>query len=370
MGPNPPISFSRCEKNICLTGLLPSISLEASESTVRKEICEVIHSCSSHDLSNIDPQDFEFISMTGKHAGIPQCKNGFQWNGRAVKELAGAGSIYIRLLKDGANPHSDDDLLPPGPCWGSSNSQASDAVLPNDVLVEQIANDESGSLADCNEDDDNNFVDLVSDEEPDVSGFTTESSSANTVIQIYIGSNVSISANIPANSGGNSVTSTANIPADSDNLVASTANSCNSVTSSANIPANSGGNSVTSTANIPANSGNLVASTANISANSDNLVAGTTTIPANSSNSVAGTANIFPNSGSHAISNNSFITTSSPATMRNYTTSPNNLEDYLPKLQEMFSNMSKEQLQYIYGLCACFDRTIEALLEGPTLEAL
>ena len=370
MGPNPPISFSRCEKNICLTGLLPSISLEASESTVRKEICEVIHSCSSHDLSNIDPQDFEFISMTGKHAGIPQCKNGFQWNGRAVKELAGAGSIYIRLLKDGANPHSDDDLLPPGPCWGSSNSQASDAVLPNDVLVEQIANDGSGSLADCNEDDDNNFVDLVSDEESDVSGFFTESSSANTVIQIYIGSNASISANIPANSGGNSVTSTANIPADSDNLVASTANSCNSVTSSANIPANSGGNSVTSTANIPANSGNLVASTANISANSDNLVAGTTTIPPNSSNSVAGTANIFPNSGSHAISNNSFITTSSPATMRNYTTSPNNLEDYLPKLQEMFSNMSKEQLQYIYGLCACFDCTVEALLEGPTLEAL
>ena len=59
-----------------------------------------------------------------------------------------------------------------------------------------------GSLAGCNEDDDNNnFVNLVSDEEPDVSGFTTESSSANTVIQIEIGSNASISANIPTNSG-------------------------------------------------------------------------------------------------------------------------------------------------------------------------
>ena len=112
-----------------------------SKKIFRKEICEVIHSCSSHDLSNIDPQDFEF--MTGKHAGIPQCKNGFQWNGRAVKELVGAGSIYIRLLKDCANPHSDDDLLPPEPWWSSKNSQASDAVLLNDVLVEQIANDES-----------------------------------------------------------------------------------------------------------------------------------------------------------------------------------------------------------------------------------
>ena len=78
MGPNPSILFSRCDKNICLSGLLPSVLLEASESTVQKEIREVIHSCCSHDLSNIDPQHFEFISMTGKHAAILQCKNGFQ----------------------------------------------------------------------------------------------------------------------------------------------------------------------------------------------------------------------------------------------------------------------------------------------------
>ena len=32
--------------------------------------------------------------------------------------------------------------------------------------------------------------------------------------------------------------------------------------------------------------------------------------------------------------------------------------------------MSKDQLQYIYGLCSCSHRTIEALLEGPSLEAL
>ena len=32
--------------------------------------------------------------------------------------------------------------------------------------------------------------------------------------------------------------------------------------------------------------------------------------------------------------------------------------------------MSKEQLQCVYDLCLCFDRTVEALLEGPSLEAL
>lgn len=30
------------------------------------------------------------IIMSGKHASVPQCKEGFEWDGRAVKELAGA----------------------------------------------------------------------------------------------------------------------------------------------------------------------------------------------------------------------------------------------------------------------------------------
>ena len=176
---------------------------------------------------------------------------------------------------------------------------------------------------------------------------------------------IAITANISANSdyastprSRNSVTSTANIFANSDNLIASTPNVHNSVTTTANVSANSNGNAVLSTANILADS--------------DNLVVGTTNIPASSGNSVAGTANIFTNSGTNVVSNNSFITTSSPITIRNYSTSPNDLEDYLPKFQEMFSNMSKEQMQYIYGLCACFDCSVEALLvnQGPTLEAL
>ena len=44
-------------------------------------------------IYSIEPEDFEFITMNRKHAAIPQCKNGFQWKGHAVKELAASGSI-------------------------------------------------------------------------------------------------------------------------------------------------------------------------------------------------------------------------------------------------------------------------------------
>ena len=120
-----------------MTGLLPSVSLEANEETLRKEICEVIHSYSSPDLSSIEPKDFEFISVHGKHAVIPQCNNGFKWNGRAVKELAGSGSAYVRLIKDCAHSHSDNDDLPPGPC-ANSFENGSNAMAGSNVLLTLI----------------------------------------------------------------------------------------------------------------------------------------------------------------------------------------------------------------------------------------
>ena len=67
------------------------------------------------DLHDIDPKDFEFINMAGKQASVTQCKQGFEWNGRAVKELAGAGAVYVRLTKcpyitsSGNNSDNDDD---------------------------------------------------------------------------------------------------------------------------------------------------------------------------------------------------------------------------------------------------------------------
>lgn len=50
--------------------------------------------------SKCGPDDFEFINMSGEQATVPFCRDKFRWNGRAVKELAGSGAVYIRLTKE------------------------------------------------------------------------------------------------------------------------------------------------------------------------------------------------------------------------------------------------------------------------------
>ena len=167
MGITPPKVFTHCDKNICLAGLLPSISLEASEETIRKEICEVFHSCCSPDLSAIQPGDFEFIGISGKQASVPQCKNGFKWDGHAVKELAGSGSVYVRLIEDSVYPQSDDDL-PPGPCTILSNSQGTDAaVVDHEERNEDFRS--SGLSSDVNGSNANSIINLDSDKELSIS---------------------------------------------------------------------------------------------------------------------------------------------------------------------------------------------------------
>ena len=114
-----------------MRGLLPQIPVQASESEVRDEICDVLRTCSP-DLSECIPSDFEFIEMSGKQARVPQCKAGFEWEGRTVKELAGSGCVYVRLTKDIAydKSSSSDELLPvfvdredpPSASGSSSNS--------------------------------------------------------------------------------------------------------------------------------------------------------------------------------------------------------------------------------------------------------
>ena len=93
-----PKSFTRSDKFICVTGLLLSLPIDSSESEIRNEICEVIKSAS--EFKDVSPDDFEFINRNGKQATVPQCKEGFKWDGRSVKELAGSGSIYVRLLRN------------------------------------------------------------------------------------------------------------------------------------------------------------------------------------------------------------------------------------------------------------------------------
>ena len=239
--------------------------------------------------------------MNEKHTAIPQCKNGFNWNGCAVKELAGSGSIYVRLIKDCADSHSDDDLLPPGPCAisnGFDNSHECNESLHTtafeNVPIESSTNNGSNVVASSNDGDHISVIDLDSSiEELDISSATTtESSSA-----------------YPMTGSADVALLT---PAVNTTSISST-RSCS--------PA------------MGPSLADIVPNTANVTANSGNMP-------------------------------------SSSGTMVNFSASSSNSENDLAKLQDMFSNMSKDQLQYVYGLCLCFNHTVEALLEGPSLEAL
>ena len=65
MGPNPPSKFGLKESMVVLRGLLPEISLDASEPEVRKVIRDTMRD-SENTLSMILPHDFEYMEATGK----------------------------------------------------------------------------------------------------------------------------------------------------------------------------------------------------------------------------------------------------------------------------------------------------------------
>ena len=242
MGRNPPKIFARSEKNICLSGLLPSLSVEATETTIRKEICDVLNSCSSPNLSHMQPNDFEFVSMSGKQGCIPQCKSGFEWNGRAVKELAGSGCVYVRLTKDyPSHSDDDDDGLPPGPLAASVSTSHAPIICATEMDTNSSVEAPQPPV-----------INVSSDEEPIAITTTMGSTDA---------ANVEPTIHV----------------ADSE-------------------PCSSSGKSL-------------------------------------------------PNY-SHSFEN-----------------------DY-PKLQDIFPNMSKDQLQFVYELCMSFDHAVDVLLGGPSLNSL
>jgi hypothetical protein len=92
-----PSSFTRSESLFCCKGLLPPISVTATEGEVRQEILRILHMEISESL---DIDNFEFINMCGKSGNVPKVRPDFEWTGRAVKELAGSGAVYIRLTVD------------------------------------------------------------------------------------------------------------------------------------------------------------------------------------------------------------------------------------------------------------------------------
>ena len=99
MGEQPPQSFNRKENDILLRGLLPEIAIDAKEIDVREEIVQLLHNSKEFELINFDLNDFEFMDVHGKKAVVPTCGKDHEFTGKAVKQVAGVGAVYIRLTK-------------------------------------------------------------------------------------------------------------------------------------------------------------------------------------------------------------------------------------------------------------------------------
>ena len=155
-----PKSFTRKDKDIIARGFVSDICVNATEQEVREEICAVLVNSELPQL--VTPNAFEFIDVNGKIAFVPSIKEGFEFNGRIVKQLAGAGSLYIRLLQN-SDPSTvadqeevaiisdldDDRGLPPLP-FKLCRESNSDAAISTHHGNDQI--DEDSVLAQSNDD--------------------------------------------------------------------------------------------------------------------------------------------------------------------------------------------------------------------------
>ena len=94
-----PTKFSLKEHFVLARGMLPEIGVDESEEQIRKKIAETLRD-SDDSLACILTDDFEFLEACGKNLCVPVRATGVDWTGRALKELAGSGSVYIRLLVD------------------------------------------------------------------------------------------------------------------------------------------------------------------------------------------------------------------------------------------------------------------------------
>ena len=77
-------------------GFISDVLLDSTEEEVRQEIYKVLHSAG---LKSIGPKDFEFIDVNGKTGCILNRKEGSEFSGCAIKQVAGTGAIYVRLLR-------------------------------------------------------------------------------------------------------------------------------------------------------------------------------------------------------------------------------------------------------------------------------
>lgn len=91
MGESSPRQFTLKDKFVALRGLLPEIDMQASEDDVWAAINSVIVN-SGEELGSCTRYGFE---ANGKNLCAPAKPSGFQWTGKAVKNLLGHGQVYV-----------------------------------------------------------------------------------------------------------------------------------------------------------------------------------------------------------------------------------------------------------------------------------
>ena len=99
MGPKAPGVFNLKENLVLLCGMLPEIGYEFSEKQIRKCICDTINASEQASIV-IEPDDFEFLEAYGKRLWVPAQTSELEWTGKALKQLAGSGCIYVQLIRD------------------------------------------------------------------------------------------------------------------------------------------------------------------------------------------------------------------------------------------------------------------------------
>ena len=58
-----------------------------------------MHNSKEFPLGDFDENDFEFMDVSGKKVAVPTCGDGYEFNGKAVKQIAGVGAVYVRLTR-------------------------------------------------------------------------------------------------------------------------------------------------------------------------------------------------------------------------------------------------------------------------------
>ena len=76
--------------------------MEAAEEQIRDIIFDTIRS-----EKILNKHDFEFLEANGKCICVPAQPTNFKWTERAIKQLSGAGAIYIRIKVERESSFSD-----------------------------------------------------------------------------------------------------------------------------------------------------------------------------------------------------------------------------------------------------------------------